>query len=144
MDDLKERGVKATDLWVSDGNQAMLNAISKQFPDSARQRWVVHKIENVLSYDPTIQQEQLKPELKALFYQKDRQAADQAVSAFIEKYQQVYPTAIECHEPRPEGLLDLLRLSEGALEDHPHQQRGRAAPWAHQAPLAQNGGGLSQ
>jgi transposase-like protein len=74
----------------------MLNAISKQFPDSARQRCVVHKMDNVLSYVPTKQQEQLKPELKALFYQKDRQAADQAVAAFIEKYEKVYPTAIAC------------------------------------------------
>jgi len=74
----------------------MLNAISKQFPDSARQRCVVHKMDNVLSYVPTKQQAQLKPELKALFYQKDRQAADQAVAAFIEKYQAIYPTAIAC------------------------------------------------
>jgi putative transposase len=95
LDDLKARGVKAIDLWVSDGNQAMLNAITKKFPDSARQRCVVHKMDNVLSYVPTKQQEQLKAELKALFYQKDRQAADQAVAAFVEKYQSVYPTAIE-------------------------------------------------
>ena len=96
LDDLKERGVKTIDLWVSDGNQAMLNAITKKFPDSARQRCVVHKMDNVLSYIPNKQQEQIKPELRALFYQKDRQAAEQAVAAFIEKYQQVYPSAIEC------------------------------------------------
>jgi transposase-like protein len=96
LEDLKQRGVKAIDLWVSDGHQAMLNAISKQFPASARQRCVVHKMDNVLSYVPSKQQEQFKPELKALFYQKDWQAADQAVAAFIEKYRLVYPTAIEC------------------------------------------------
>ena len=67
LEDLKQRGVKAIDLWVSDGNQATLNAISKKFPTSARQRCVVHKMDNVLSYVPTKQQEQLKPELKALF-----------------------------------------------------------------------------
>jgi len=67
LEDLKQRGVKAIDLWVSDGNQAMLNAITKKFPDSARQRCVVHKMDNVLSYVPSKQQEQLKPELKALF-----------------------------------------------------------------------------
>jgi putative transposase len=81
LDNLKGRGVEGIDLWISDGNQAMLNAITKQFPDSARQRCVVHKMDNVLSYVPTKQQEQLKPELKALFYQQDRQAADQAVAA---------------------------------------------------------------
>jgi len=105
LEDLKQRGVKAIDLWVSDGNQAMLNAITKKFPDSARQRCVVHKMDNVLSYVPTKQQEQLKPELKALFYQKDRQAADQAVAAFVEKYRSVYPTAVKCLQRDLEACL---------------------------------------
>src|SRR5258706_582964 len=76
----------------------MLNAITKKFPASARQRCVVHKMDNVLNYIPTKQQDQVKPELRALFYQKDRQAADQAVAAFIEKYRAIYPTAIECFQ----------------------------------------------
>ena len=105
LDDLKERGVKAIDLWVSDGNQAMLNALTKKFPASARQRCVVRKMDNVLSYVPTKQQEQIKPELRALFYQKDRQAADQAVAAFIEKYQKIYPSAIECLQRDLEACL---------------------------------------
>ncbi len=88
-----------------DGNQATLNAITKKFPTSARQRCVVHKMDNVLSYVPNKQQEQLKPELKALFYQKDRQAADQAVAAFIEKYQKIYPSAIECLQRDLEACL---------------------------------------
>src|SRR5438105_14565411 len=105
LDDLKGRGVKTIDLWVSDGNQAMLNAISKKFPDSARQRCVVHKMDNVLRYIPTKQQEQIKPELRALFYQKDRQAADQAVAAFVEKYQTIYPTAMESLQRDLEACL---------------------------------------
>ena len=40
-------------------------------PTSARQCFVVHKMDNVLSYLSTRQQEQLKPELRALSYQKD-------------------------------------------------------------------------
>jgi transposase-like protein len=43
--------------------------------------------------------------LKALFYQKDRQAAAQAVLAFIEKYQQLYPTAVECLQRDLEACL---------------------------------------
>jgi putative transposase len=53
-------------------------------------------MDNVLSYVPNKQQEQVKSELKALFYQRDRQAADQAVAAFIEKYRSIYPSAIAC------------------------------------------------
>jgi putative transposase len=105
FDDLKARGVKEIGLWVSDGNKAMLNAIAAKFGAAARQRCVMHKMDNVLSYIPTKQQEQIKPELKALFYQRDRQAADQAVAAFIEKYQKVYPTAIACLQRDLEACL---------------------------------------
>ena len=105
LEDLKERGVKDIGLWVSDGNQAMLNAITKQFPTSARQRCVTHKMDNVLSYIPHKQQDQVKPELRALFYQKDRQAADQAVAAFIEKYRSIYPSAVECLQRDLEACL---------------------------------------
>jgi putative transposase len=96
FDDLKARGVKAIDLWISDGGRAMLNAIATKFATSQRQRCVMHKMENVLSYVPQKQREQIEPELKALFYQKGRTEADQAVAAFIEKYQKIYPTAVEC------------------------------------------------
>lgn len=105
FDDLKARGVKEIGLWVSDGNQAMLNAITAKFGTAPRQRCVMHKMDNVLSYIPNKQQEQIKPELKALFYQKDRQAADQAVVAFIEKYQKIYPSAIECLQRDLEACL---------------------------------------
>jgi putative transposase len=52
-----------------------------------------------------MQQEQLKPWLKALFYQKDRQAADQAVAAFVEKYHSIYPTAVACLQRDLEACL---------------------------------------
>ena len=105
LDDLKGRGGKAIDLWVSDGKHTMLGAIAKKFPGSARQRCIVHKIDNVLSYVLTKQQEQLNPELKALFYQKDRQAVDQALAAFVEKYRSIYPTAMACLQRDLEACL---------------------------------------
>jgi transposase-like protein len=96
LEDLKQRGVKEVGLFVSDGNQATMNAIKLKFPLAQRQRCVMHKMENVLSYVPTKQQDQVRPELKALFYQPSREAADQSVAAFIEKYHKIYPTAVAC------------------------------------------------
>jgi putative transposase len=43
LEGLKQRGVKAIDLSISDGNQVTMGAITKLFPGSARQRCVVHK-----------------------------------------------------------------------------------------------------
>jgi putative transposase len=105
LEDLKARGVKDIGLWITDGGQAMLNALSTMFPTSQRQRCVIHKLENVLSYVPQKQRQQIEPELKALFYQQSRQEADQAIAAFIEKYQRIYPTAIECLQPDLEACL---------------------------------------
>ncbi len=96
LDDLKARGVKTIDLWITDGNQAMLNAIAAKFPTPPRQRCIKHKMENVLSYVPHSQREKLYPELRNLFYQESRTQADQAVVAFCAKYEASYPTAIEC------------------------------------------------
>jgi transposase-like protein len=96
MDDLTERGVEKVGLWITDGNQATINAVEHKFPESARQRCVKHKMDNILGYIPKKQQALVKPELKAIFYQANREKADQEVAAFVEKYGPIYPTAIEC------------------------------------------------
>jgi transposase-like protein len=96
LDDLKTRGVQQVDLWITDGHQAMLNALAAKFPSTPRQRCIQHKMQNVFSYIPKSHHELIEPELKALFYQPNRTAADQAVDAFCAKYAKVYPTAIEC------------------------------------------------
>lgn len=105
LEDLKQPGVKEIGLFVSDGNQATVNAISSTFAQAKRQRCVMHKMENVLSYIPNKQRDQVRPELKGLFYQTTREAADQAIAAFIEKYHTVYPTAIACLQRDLEACL---------------------------------------
>jgi transposase-like protein len=111
LDDLKQRGVKMIDLWITDGNQAMLNALAVKFPTTPRQRCIKHKMENVLSYVPQSQRELIYPELRALFYQDSRIQADQAVAAFCAKYEKVYPTAVECLERDLEACLTFYAFS---------------------------------
>ena len=96
LDDLKARGVKQVDLWISDGNRATINAIESKFPSSQRQRCIHHKMDNVLGYIPHKKQELIKPELRAIFYQDSRAKADQVVAAFCEKYRADYPSAVAC------------------------------------------------
>lgn len=96
VQDIKSRGVATVDLWITDGNQAMIGAIDAKFRESQRQRCVVHKIENVLGYVPKQQQEAVKPELKAIFYQDSRLQAEQVAAAFCAKFEKAYPTAIDC------------------------------------------------
>lgn len=96
LQDLKDRDVEKVDLWITDGNKAMTNAIDQKFFVSKRQRCIKHKMENVLGYVPEKQHGLVKPELRAIFYQTSREKADQEAVAFIAKYENIYPTAVEC------------------------------------------------
>jgi len=88
---IKDRGVETVDLWITDGHQAMLNAIAAKFPASQRQRCVVHKMSNIESHVPEKYRDALHAELRAIFYQPDRAQADQAAAAFMAKYERQYP-----------------------------------------------------
>lgn len=105
LDDLKSRGVGTIDLWITDGNKAILNAIQNKFTASQRQHCILYKMENVLGYIPENYHELVRPELKAIFYQTNREKADQEPTAFIARYESVYPTAIECLKRDLEACL---------------------------------------
>ena len=96
MDDIKSRGVKTVDLWVSDGGQAMINALTVKFPASKRQRCMRHKMENVLSHVPQKLQEEVEKDFKTIFYQTDREKADQSAAVFRNRYEATYPEAVAC------------------------------------------------
>jgi transposase-like protein len=96
FENLKQRGVKTVDLCVTDGGAAVLAALDRKFSTVPRQRCIWHKMENILSYIPESQREEVEPELKAIFYQDSREQAEQLAAAFREKYEAAYPTALEC------------------------------------------------
>lgn len=105
LEQFKQRGLQTVTLWITDGNQAMLNAIARKFPTAQRQRCVLHKMQNVLGYIPKQQHAAIEPELKAIFYQESRTKADQALAAFCAKYQKSYPTAVDCLRRDSEACL---------------------------------------
>lgn len=110
--DIKERGVQTVDLWITDGHQAMLNAIALKFPVSKRQRCVKHKMDNILSHVPETQREAIRQELRAIFYQATRTKADQVAATFREKYQASYPSAIACMDRDWEACLTFYAYPE--------------------------------
>jgi putative transposase len=112
LSDIKARGVQEVGLWITDGHQAMLNAIKLKFPTAPRQRCIKHKIDNVLSHVPVKQRETVRQELRAIFYQKGPAQADQVAAAFIEKYRTLYPSAITCMERDWEACLTFYAFPE--------------------------------
>lgn len=110
--DLKQRGVQQVDLVISDGGQAMCNALAQQFPGTRRQRCAYHKMQNILSYIPDKQRATVEPELKTIFYQDSREQADQQAAAFRAKYQATDPTAIECLDRDWDACLTFYAFSK--------------------------------
>jgi transposase-like protein len=84
LDDIKSCGVKQVDLWVTNGNQTMIDAIRQRYPDSQRQRCVKHKLGNVLAHVPERHQDVVGKEFMAIFYQKNREKADQQAAALLQ------------------------------------------------------------
>jgi putative transposase len=112
FEQLKERGVEQIDLWCTDGHKAMLNALQIKFSTSKRQRCIKHKMENVLSYVPEKQHDQVLPELRAIFYQESHEKAVQELAAFIAKYEKTYPSAIDCLQRDQEACLTFYSFPE--------------------------------
>lgn len=112
LSDIKARGVETVDLWITDGHQAMLNAIGLKFPHSKRQRCVRHKMENILSHVPEKRREVVREELRAIFYQASREQAEQQAAAFKEKYWLDYPSALSCMERDWEACLTFYDYPE--------------------------------
>jgi transposase-like protein len=96
LTDLKNRGLETVDLWITDGGKAMINAIESKFLNAKRQRCIKHKMDNVLGYVPTDQQDQVYRELRSIFYQSSLEQAQQTAAAFLLKYEKEYPTACDC------------------------------------------------
>lgn len=69
-------------------------------------------MDNVLGYVPKKQWDRVRPELKAIFYQKSREAADQEVAAFCEKFESDYPSAVACLKRDLEAYLTFYAFPE--------------------------------
>lgn len=54
---------------------------------------------------PKRQQEGVRSELRAIFYQENRKAADQEVASFCARFKPIYPTAVECLQRDLEACL---------------------------------------
>lgn len=110
--DIKARGVEQVDLWITDGHQAMLNAIALKFPTSKRQRCAKHKMDTILSQVPEKQREAVRLELRAIFYQSSQAQAGQLAAAFRVKYQPHYPSAIACLDRDRDACLTFYDYPE--------------------------------
>jgi transposase-like protein len=105
LHDIRTRGATQIDLFVADGHEGLLAAVSEVFTATPRQRCLVHKQRNVLSAVPRREREAVQAELSGIWKHEKKEDALRNLAAFQAKYGQRYPEAVRSLMEDEEHLL---------------------------------------
>ena len=111
LEDLKDRGLGAPLLVISDGGKGLGAAIECSFAASRHQRCLVHVCRNLIAKVPTHAQDQVKRDYWAIFDQieQDGEAAvaeaRRRAKGFITKWRPLYPSAVACVADNLDALV---------------------------------------
>ena len=111
LEDLKDRGLGAPLLVISDGGKGLCAAIECSFPTSLHQRCVVHVCRNLIAKVPTHAQDQVKRDYWAVFDQVQAEGeaavaeARRRAARFIAKWKPLYPAAVACVADHLDALV---------------------------------------
>jgi transposase-like protein len=105
LQDIRTRGATQVDLFVTDGHDGLLSAVSELFTATPRQRCLVHKQRNILNAIPRREREDVQAELVGIWKQKQKEEALINLAAFKAKYAQRYPEAVRSLSEDEEHLL---------------------------------------
>jgi transposase-like protein len=120
LEDLKDRGLGAPLLVISDGGKGLCTAIECSFSHSLHQRCLVHVCRNLIAKVPTHAQDQVKGDYWAVFdnIEQDGQAAvaeaRRRAKRFIAKWQPLYPSAVACVADNLDALVVHLLFPAGS------------------------------
>jgi transposase-like protein len=116
LEDLKDRGLGAPLLVISDGGKGLCAAIECSFAASLHQRCLVHVCRNLIAKVPTHAQDQVKRDYWAVFddIEQDGEAAvaeaRRRAKRFIAKWRPLYPAAVACVADNLDALTVHLRF----------------------------------
>ncbi|MFH0947375.1 MAG: IS256 family transposase [Elusimicrobiota bacterium] len=112
LHEMVERGLNAPLLIINDGNSGLRKAIREVFPKSLRQRCQVHKMRNILSKLPENAIAKMKTLVHQVFYAKGYKEGIHKGRRLIERFKNLYPSAMECLEKDLEETLTHLKFPE--------------------------------
>jgi len=88
------RGLNVPVLITSDGAPGLIKAIEEAFPNSLRQRCLVHKKRNILAKVPEDAQAEIRAYLDGIWFAPTYDTGKQAAQEFIRRFESFYPSAI--------------------------------------------------
>lgn len=114
--DLYRRGLTehTIEMIVTDGGKGLLAALPHVYPKIALQRCWAHKSRNVLNYVRKADWEAVKRDLHAIQYATGIRKAQSALGAFCERWQHIYPKAVNCLRSDEEQLLNFFQIKDSS------------------------------
>ncbi len=112
LNDLVERGLRQPQLFITNGNQGLLKAIKDVWPEVPRQRYVVHRIRNVLARVPKKRQDEVRKAVHRIFYAACLDDARAEAKQFLSHYSREFSTACETLTRHLEECLTFYRFPE--------------------------------
>lgn len=107
--DMQQRGLPIPVLIASDGAPAVIAVIEELYPNSLRQRCLMHKTRNILDKVPQTQRPQVKRSVQAIWNAPNRDTADLLIQDFLTRYGSDLPSATACLQDDLEACLSFLR-----------------------------------
>jgi putative transposase len=110
---LLERGLQGVRLVISDAHAGLVKAIQTVFLGASWQRCKVHFMRNMLAPVPKNRKDEFAADMKRMFHQDQRAAADAIVDQMVEKYGTSCSRAISI---LIDGIDDALRYLDFPIE----------------------------
>jgi transposase-like protein len=109
FEEMTARGLRQPLLVIHDGSAALRAAIRESFPESERQRCLVHKLRNIAAKLPGEARDTVLARVKAVYHAPDRQTADLLAERLVEEHTERYPSAMRCFLDDLDSCLTHLR-----------------------------------
>jgi putative transposase len=110
---LKERGLHGVEFVVSDDHSGLKKSLREILPESAWQRCYVHFLRNALDHMPRKASDDCLQELRWLYDRRNLAEAQKDLSAWIARWQGVYPRLCDWVKANIEETLTFYRLPIG-------------------------------
>jgi len=95
LTELQQRGLEDVFIFCVDGLKGFPEAIEQVYPQSQVQLCIVHLIRNSMTFVPWRDRKEVAKDLKAIYTAASEKTAEEALTAFEEKYGQNYPTVAQ-------------------------------------------------
>jgi len=108
--DVKRRRVRWIGMAIGDGIGGLWKSLRTTFPMAAHQRCWVHKMRNILDKVPKKAHDEVLDALREMYRSKSYEEALRLRAAFIRRYRQFYPKAVESLLEAGEALFTYMRF----------------------------------